>query len=285
VLDRRQFLCTTLVLAAISACYTGGHVDPQPTSSIAANAPASSAPTRDALPCDVATLLVESCGACHGEPPSHGAKSRLATEADLAASSIRDPSKTVADDCLDRMKSEARPMPPAAALTAERIAVFERWVAAGMPTGTCDAPPPPPAPPPDVPTICTSQRHWTRGDHGSASMHPGVACIDCHTKEDEGPIYRIAGTVYPTVHEPDDCYGTGGSVTVEITDANGKRYSLPVNEAGNFFSKTRIATPYTAKVVAGGKTREMVAPQTNGDCNTCHTEQGSSDALGRIWTP
>ena len=32
----------------------------------------------------------------------------------------------------------------------------------------------------DTPTVCTSGTMWTRGDRGSASMHPGGACITCH---------------------------------------------------------------------------------------------------------
>lgn len=58
-----------------------------------------------------------------------------------------------------------------------------------------------------------------------------------------------------------------------------------MNGAGNFFSKTRIATPYTAKVISNGETRAMVAAQTGGDCNTCHTERGSSDARARAPSP
>jgi hypothetical protein len=63
-----------------------------------------------------------------------------------------------------------------------------------------------------------------------------------------------------------------------------------VNAAGNFWHSdllgfAAIPKPYTAKVVAGGKVREMVAPQTDGDCNKCHTEAGTSSAPGRIMAP
>jgi hypothetical protein len=34
-----------------------------------------------------------------------------------------------------------------------------------------------------------------------------------------------------------------------------------------------------------GKTRAMVAPQTNGDCNSCHTENGANKAPGRVLLP
>jgi hypothetical protein len=115
-------------------------------------------------------------------------------------------------------------------------------------------------------------------------MRPGHACIDCHSR-DEGPIYSIAGTVYPTAHEPDDCNGVASGVTVVVTGADGKTYSLPVNAAGNFGFTIRVATPYRVKVVGNGKTREMIAPVTDGDCNSCHTVTGTEKAPGRVMAP
>ena len=113
-------------------------------------------------------------------------------------------------------------------------------------------------------------------------MHPGQACIKCHTKK--GPKFSIAGTVYPTAHEPDDCYGLGSS-TVVITDATGKVLTLKSNSAGNFYSQTAIKMPYTAKVIVGTKERAMKDSQTNGDCNSCHTVTGAEKAPGRIMAP
>ena len=55
--------------------------------------------------------------------------------------------------------------------------------------------------------VCTSGTTWAGGDHGSAVMHPGEACIACHTT-DHGPKFAAAGTVFPTSHEPDDCNGS-----------------------------------------------------------------------------
>jgi mono/diheme cytochrome c family protein len=277
-----------LVLVLLTSCYTGARFDPDasdPTVSVTGTNP-SAPPAEDNLPCEVATLLTELCATCHGEPLANGAKTRLLDANELASPSKTDPSKTVADDCVARMKDTARPMPPSGLLDAHRIAVLESWIAAGMPNGTCDATTGT-STLPSTPTVCSSDTYWTRGDHGSALMHPGKACIDCHssTNEDDAPLYRVAGTVYPTAHEPDDCYGIAGSVTVEITDANGKTYALPVNRAGNFFSRTSITTPYKAKVTSNGKTRSMVAAQTSGDCNACHTEQGTENAPGRIVAP
>jgi hypothetical protein len=74
-------------------------------------------------------------------------------------------------------------------------------------------------------TVCTSNTFWTNGDRGSASMHPGNACITCHATNSKAPKLTVAGTVYPTTHEPNDCNGakgTGSSITVVVTDATGQ---------------------------------------------------------------
>lgn len=135
-----------------------------------------------------------------------------------------------------------------------------------------------------TPTVCTSGATWTHGDRGSSAMHPGRACITCHT-QNGGPRMTIAGTVYPTAHEPDDCNGVSGGVKIVITGADGNVVTLSANSVGNFYSTTTIATPFHAKVVANGRERAMTAGQTSGDCNSCHTEKGSKDAPGRIMAP
>ena len=138
----------------------------------------------------------------------------------------------------------------------------------------------------DTPTTCTSGTTWTRGDRGSASMHPGGTCITCHESQRDAPTFVVAGTVYPSAHEPDDCNGISGTgTTVVITDAKGKATSLQVNAVGNFYSAVSITPPFSAKVVKNGQERAMGAMQTNGDCNSCHTETGTSAAPGRIVSP
>ena len=136
----------------------------------------------------------------------------------------------------------------------------------------------------NTPSVCTSKANWTRGDRGSSSMHPGVACIACHDAN-RGPGFSIGGTVYPSAHEPDDCNGVNGGTQVVITDATGKVTTIAVNAAGNFYSQANIQTPFHAKVVSGGKERAMVGAQTDGDCNSCHTETGIKSAPGRIVAP
>jgi hypothetical protein len=116
-------------------------------------------------------------------------------------------------------------------------------------------------------------------------MHPGGACITCHD-QNNAPAFSIAGTVYPTAHEPDDCNGGGtAGAQIVITDAKGVVTKIAVNSVGNFYSQSNIALPFRAKVVVGTKERAMVATQKSGDCNSCHTEKGDSSAPGRIVLP
>ena len=114
-----------------------------------------------------------------------------------------------------------------------------------------------------------------------------MACINCHSSGGEGPRFTIAGTVYPTAHEPDLCNGASGSdgAQVVVTDANGKAISLTPNSAGNFYYTGTVATPFRAKVTYMGRERDMAATQTSGDCNLCHTQSGTMSAPGRIILP
>lgn len=133
-------------------------------------------------------------------------------------------------------------------------------------------------------SVCPSGVKWIGGKSESPEMNPGQACISCHTTE-RGPALVIAGTVFSTLSQADDCNGLAG-VKVQITDANQKVTTLTSNAAGNFYLETKtgtIATPYTAKIItSSGGERPMVSPQSSGDCNTCHTEKGSGGAPGRI---
>ena len=70
-----------------------------------------------------------------------------------------------------------------------------------------------------------------------------------------------------------------------IVDANNRTTTLTPNAAGNFYSTTTITPPYTAKVTYQGRERIMPVPQTNGACNSCHTQNGTNGAPGRITLP
>ncbi len=231
------------------------------------------------LPCDVAQVLSDHCTSCHSSPPSGGAPYPLVTYGDLSAPVA---GVTRAQRALVRMTSTTNPMPPlpAAAVPAAQIGVFQAWLEAGMPQGTCGA-----SDPFSGPSVCTSGTFWTAGGEESGAMAPGEACIACHKTSREAPKFTIAGTVYATGHEPNDCNGTNTSPTVVITDANGASLTLPVNSAGNFYSLTALAFPIKAEVHANGKVRAMAAAQPTGDCNSCHTEAGTNMAPGRIVLP
>lgn len=134
---------------------------------------------------------------------------------------------------------------------------------------------------------CNAGLRWVGGDEESTRMHPGGDCIGCHASRGEGPRYLVAGTVFEMLDEPDDCFGLEG-VTVEITDAEGRTWSLPTNDAGNFFLAAQdgpVAMPYRAALVAEGVRAEMATPQSTGSCATCHTATGAQGAPGRIIAP
>ena len=250
------------------------------------------------LPCDVAAVVLNACGDCHGPTPAGGAQNRLVRYEDFAAPSPDDPSQTMAALALSRMKSSSRPMPPAGNLDAATIAVFAKWVAAGIPKGaSCDAPAPdgdgggPPPDPPDAGpppvSVCTSGIPTHPTDAQDELMNPGMACVACHKlNPDQYPDFKLGGTVYPTAHEPDSCAGAAAA-RVLVIDAVGNVHTADTNAHGNFIfdSATPIPPPYRAMVINGTNIRQMKTPQTDGDCNGCHTEWGSSGAPGRVRMP
>lgn len=236
------------------------------------------------MPCEVAEVL-SSCVSCHaGANPSGGV--RITSRSDLQAPSPDDASQTVAQRSLARMSSATSPMPPTGQLPAAQIQAFEGWVAAGMPEGSCEGvggggP---------VTLTCTSNQHWTLGNEESPDMKPGVPCIDCHTQGvggERGPDFIFAGTVFPGLHDEDDCFGsTPAGTTVVVTDAVGRVFEVAVRPRGNFFEEERDVTyPIRAEVRRDGNVIAMKDPVQSGDCNTCHTAEGKDGAPGRIFAP
>jgi len=260
-------------------------------------------PVGEGLPCDIDGFLQTRCRSCHsGNPMVTG--TMLLTRDDLLADSVSEPGVAVGVVASHRLADgAAMPMPPAPAApvaTSERDA-FVAWVDAGMPAGDCSPDDLPPDPF-DVDPVCSSDVYWTGGDEESSLMHPGVACISCHSMpdpedgeaEDYGPLLLLAGTVYPTAHEPDDCNGIDGPALadtwVEVKSDNGQTVKLSVNSAGNFLIdeddiETGFPPPYSVKVVSAGLERVMADPAPHGDCNACHTQDGTEDAPGRILLP
>lgn len=253
------------------------------------------------LPCDVQAILENRCIACHDGKTAVA----MLKYSDLVAPAPSDPSKTLAQQALLRMQSDTNPMPPPPAVPPEEdeIESFRAWVEAGLPreTMSCTDPPPDAGTDPDpvdastdggdAGSVCTSGTYWTLGNAGSPLMHPGMACNACH-QQAGGPNLRIAGTVFPTLRDPDDCNGKGPppQLTVIVTDRDNRNFNLQVNAAGNFVYENRLfqrppRPPLRARVTDGTNTRQMMGTVTSGDCNSCHTAQGRNGAPGRILAP
>jgi hypothetical protein len=262
--------------------------------------------SKAALPCDVAPIIESACLSCHGEPTSSAPQS-LVTVAQWKAPSPSDPSKSNGRVSLERMDGTALPvMPPAGPLSAADIAVVRAWVEAGMPGGECD-PATPVDPLLDAAPVCTSMEFWPMGEDevpgkDREEMMPGMPCNDCHQNfadygfDEGGDVFALAGTVFPTGHEPDYCSGLDGTavtdVLVHIEDAAGNVWDLRPNKAGNFMLAQGLTPPYSARVVSNDGVRVMTYQPTNGDCNLCHTQEGSNGgdpnsgvAPGRIVVP
>ena len=239
------------------------------------------------LPCEVQSLLAAKCLACHSANPPGS----LASSADFRRVSQSDSQRTVGELAVERVKLTTNlRMPPAplAPATDAEIAALTAWVKSGAQAASCDQMVGVPPNPYDTPLVCTSMKNWTGGNRESPLMRPGGACISCHKQEGEGPAFTVAGTLFPTPHEPNDCNGVGSAAGAQIviTDANGVVHTLAVNQAGNFYLEARgFAFPYQAKVTYDGRERVMVAAQMSGDCNGCHTQNGQENAPGRIFLP
>ncbi len=235
------------------------------------------------LPCDVDTTLRARCQSCHGVYPSGGAPMALVTYEDLVKPAGSNPAKTNAQVSADRMRDTAAPMPPAGLPPASEVAAFDTWISSGYPTGSCGQPVDAGPDPFAVAAKCTSGTNYTAGNN--SRMRPGEACIACHALKG-APLFSIAGTVYPSAHEPDSCNSALPSgVKIVVTGANNASFSLTPNSAGNFSSYSVPLSPYHVKVTYAGRERAMAAAVTSGDCNSCHTQYGSSNAPGRILIP
>lgn len=255
-------------------------------------------PGGSGLPCEVTALLQHYCVGCHSSPPVGGAPQPMLSYDNLVAPATLDATQKVGAYSVALMKTGVMPPKPAAAPSAAEQAAFEAWVSAGMLKQACTTPVDAgtvATNPYDTPLTCTGGATWKNGNRGSDLMHPGGACISCHSMGGDGPAYSIAGTVFPSAHEPDDCNGaatsSSGALSVLITEANGKTHTVAVNSVGNFFYSGTIATPYHAQVNAGSAVRVMTHTQTSGDCNGCHTVNGATNtpganaAPGRIMAP
>jgi hypothetical protein len=241
-------------------------------------------PQSSGMPCDVATLIGDQCVSCHSDPPIQGVPMSLTSLDALKAPAPTDPTQTVAEMSVQRMNDPLYPMPPTGQLAADQIQIFSDWVAGGMQAGDCASGTGGTGGGVSYTPTCTSDQQWLYGDSESPMMHPGRACIDCHNQHFNAPHLTIAGTVYPSAHDTDDCFGQGQAI-VEVHDAAGMTYSMTTNSAGNFYRKAGVTFPITAIVKYNGKEKAMKDPVDTGDCNSCHTEAGANGAPGRITLP
>lgn len=258
------------------------------------------------LPCDVATVVEQHCSVCHGAPPASGAPQSLLTVADFKAPVPKNAEQSLGERSVELMAGGA--MPPGSKLPDAEIQVISDWVQAGYPAGECQ-----PITTPDPllahEPVCTSDDFWPAGQDfqpgkSRAEMFPGMPCIDCHDNpgkygfnESPNDHFTIAGTIFPTGHEPDLCAGldaaASSDIQIQIIDATGAAFSLTPNEAGNFFTETALVMPYSATVYTlDGIPRAMSYKPSTGDCNLCHTADGSNGgdpnspvAPGRIVVP
>jgi hypothetical protein len=207
-------------------------------------------------------------------------------------------------------------MPPAGAVTAAELELVRAWIAEGAPDD-CNGVPPPPEPlpiepggdisghiaapsivqgysssvPSGVTGTCSTGQYWQFRDRESSRMHPGRACLECHIREDEGPTRGFLGTVQQNVNDSDDCRGVGDTLVEILNDVDGSvMASTTTNNAGNFIIESAQCAgascpPYRVRLTLDGRTREMLTPQTNGDCMSCHTAAATDLAPGRIVAP
>lgn len=253
------------------------------------------------IPCDVQAVIENRCLSCHGTEAPQGPP--LLKYEDFEAKSTRDPEMTRGQVAADLMTKKEMPKAPGKASDAE-IGIVNDWVTGGMKRSdeACILAPPDAgasdggggqdggAPGVDA-GLCTSGERWTQGNTKSPLMHPGGACIACHSTTQGGPTLSFAGTVFPSLHEVDDCNGSKAPITVVVKDRRGRAVTMQTNAAGNFMAFTdtvqdlNMRPPYTVEVRQPGKTsRKMIRTITGGDCNGCHTTAGNGPR-GRIVEP
>lgn len=120
---------------------------------------------------------------------------------------------------------------------------------------------------------------------GSATMLPGQDCTGCHKKGGEGEsAFTAAGTVFSS---PDAKLSDGvADVRIVLTDANGGETTLTSNSAGNFYTEKSLSFPLSARIVQpDGTELKMAGPVTESGCNSCHKQEPSQGAPGRIYRP
>jgi len=96
------------------------------------------------LPCEVDAILGRACQSCHGSTPMFGAPMQLDQRADLLAPSPTDASKKVWQTVKERVHLPEgapgrMPQKPNAPLTANELAVLDKYFADALPAASCNA--------------------------------------------------------------------------------------------------------------------------------------------------
>lgn len=98
-------------------------------------------------------------------------------------------------------------------------------------------------------------------------MEPGSNCLECHGGqggEEQGPTWTFAGTLPQFARQP-----------LEIVDANGKAFTRPINQVGNFWTKEPVVFPL--RVSAAGQAMPDPVQASGASCNSCHGFGGGGD--------
>ena len=255
------------------------------------------------LPCDVATVVAARCASCHGQTPTGGAPITLLSRDDFMKASAVDPQQSYGQRSVTRMQATSAMMPPSVSAPQSAIDAMTTWVAAGMPAGPCDSVAAGKIWPPDHTCLSGGTKPMpTPSDaHGSSTMAPGLACIACHSGtnfnnqnpgglSEFGEIHTFMGTVFAAPHEKDLCTPSlpvTGKVQILAADSDTVLLQMSYGTSGNFYGNlsSRPATWRARVITSNGATRTMAGPQSDGDCNTCHTVDGEQNAPGRIYLP
>jgi mono/diheme cytochrome c family protein len=302
----KKLVVATFGVSMLAACYMGvGSGADQNGNGTNPNNPSTSNPTNNGTcaadpwgACEA--LLAAKCQSCHGATLSGGAPMALMTANDLKAPSKTNPSLNNVQLSIQRM--QANTMPPGGGGQSD-IAVLQAWIDQGYPAANpnaCDGGTPTYEAGPDpynTPVQCSSNKQGTHQKEGNATMNPGEDCMDCHQVGGNNERqFIIAGTVYKTAHEPNDCAGVATGYTVSGVDKNNAKWSATVNSAGNFYVQAGTVTPPLSNIIvkdSNGKTRPMAEAAPAGNCNACHTVSGAAPyapgfatkAPGRVMAP
>ena len=146
------------------------------------------------VPCAVKKAVTKNCQSCHGTTPIGGAPMPLMTAEDFQAPAVTQPNLKVHELSLQRMRDEARPMPPGAAIEEADKRTIMDWLSAGAvaeaTVTACDT----------GSEMAAATAPKTAGAHG-LTPRPGETCYDFQshngmTADDKTPFEVAAGEHY-----------------------------------------------------------------------------------------